>query len=97
MLGHSHSLAGGSPHAWHLLISCIPLLAAVTICITRVTDYWHHVWDVVAGFVLGVVIAYAAYRQLYPSPLHEDCNVQRCGSKPCDSRGEDQPVWQPPV
>lgn len=30
-------------------------------------DYWHHVEDVVAGFLLGATFSYAFYRQQYPA------------------------------
>ena len=29
-------------------------------------DYWHHWEDVCAGFLLGISIAYAFYRQQFP-------------------------------
>lgn len=30
-------------------------------------DYWHHWEDVTCGFLLGVLCAFASYRQHYPS------------------------------
>ena len=34
-------------------------------CVTR-QDYWHHWSDVLAGFILGCLIAYTFYRQQFP-------------------------------
>ncbi len=48
-----------------------------------VQDYWHHVEDVAAGFLLGLGFAYLSYRMHYPplmssrlgEPLVEDSDV----------------------
>ena len=37
--------------------------------LTRLQDYWHHVEDVAAGFALGLTMAYAFYRQIYPGVM----------------------------
>ncbi|KAL4067850.1 phosphatidic acid phosphatase type 2/haloperoxidase [Scleroderma yunnanense] len=55
--GHTHK-------AW---ISVTPLAGATLVAISRTMDYRHHFQDVVAGSLLGIFIAYFAYRQYYPS------------------------------
>ncbi|KAF9227605.1 PAP2-domain-containing protein [Gyrodon lividus] len=55
--GHAHK-------AW---ISVTPLFAATLVAVSRTMDYRHHWQDVVAGAILGFVIAYFAYRQYFPS------------------------------
>lgn len=36
---------------------------AVVCCITRITDYWHHPKDVVAGIILGILVAFVLFRK----------------------------------
>ncbi|KAH8556809.1 phosphatidic acid phosphatase type 2/haloperoxidase [Umbelopsis sp. PMI_123] len=48
-------------------IVSMPILGAVLVGVSRITDYKHHTWDVVAGALLGTIFAYFAYRQYYPS------------------------------
>ncbi|KIJ69223.1 hypothetical protein HYDPIDRAFT_79486, partial [Hydnomerulius pinastri MD-312] len=55
--GHAHK-------AW---ISVTPLFGATLVAISRTMDFRHHWQDVIAGAILGFVIAYFAYRQYFPS------------------------------
>lgn len=55
----------GSGHAWRLVAGGLPALGAVAVGVSRVTDYWHHWTDVVAGLVLGFTLAYVAFKQQY--------------------------------
>ena len=51
-----------------LVLSCIPFRQWLDIKPgVLLQDYWHHWEDVCAGFVLGISIAYAFYRQQYPA------------------------------
>lgn len=43
-----------SGEIWYLLIKFAPIIIAIFISATRITDYMHHVSDVVAGAVLGI-------------------------------------------
>ncbi|KAK8860161.1 hypothetical protein M9Y10_011825 [Tritrichomonas musculus] len=43
-----------SGEIWYLLIKFTPIIIAIFISATRITDYMHHVSDVVAGAVLGI-------------------------------------------
>jgi hypothetical protein len=41
----------------------MPALAALSVGISRVTDYWHHPTDVAAGLLLGCGVSWVCYRQ----------------------------------
>lgn len=45
----------------------MPILGAVLVGVSRITDYKHHTWDVVIAALLGTLFAVFAYRQYYPS------------------------------
>eukprot|EP00878_Enallax_costatus_P021035 GHUV01022254.1.p1 GENE.GHUV01022254.1~~GHUV01022254.1.p1 ORF type:complete len:161 (+),score=31.44 GHUV01022254.1:120-602(+) len=53
----------GSGHPWRLMVASLPAMAAVSVGITRYTDYWHHPTDIVAGLLLGCLISWLFYRQ----------------------------------
>lgn len=48
----------------------IPTLAAALIAISRIEDARHHPFDALFGSLLGIVVAWYAYRQYFP-PLNE--------------------------
>jgi len=50
-------------HPWKLFVSCLPSCGALFVAASRVSDYWHHSTDVIAGSVLGTIIAYISYKQ----------------------------------
>jgi len=50
-------------HPWKLFVSSLPSCGAVFVAASRVSDYWHHTTDVLAGSILGIVIAYISYKQ----------------------------------
>ncbi|KAG8217763.1 phosphatidic acid phosphatase type 2/haloperoxidase [Butyriboletus roseoflavus] len=54
-------------HAHKVWMSATPLAGATLVAISRTMDYRHHWEDVVAGAILGFVVAYFAYRQYFPS------------------------------
>lgn len=60
---------GGQP--WRIVIAVLPISGAVYIGLTRIEDYWHHWEDVLAGFILGSLVAYTFYRQQFP-PLNAE-------------------------
>jgi len=73
----------GSGHPLRLVVAGLPIAISAWIGITRLQDYWHHVEDVAAGFLLGLGFAYLSYRMHYPplmssrlgEPLVEDGDV----------------------
>lgn len=52
---------------WKTVIVLVPLLAAAMISITRIMDGRHHPFDVLSSSILGIFIAWVAYRQYFPS------------------------------
>ncbi|KAG7571140.1 hypothetical protein FFLO_00965 [Filobasidium floriforme] len=55
--------------SWLLLI---PVSAAALISISRTMDYRHHATDVIAGGIIGILVAWYCYRQYYPA-LTDPC------------------------
>ena len=55
---------------WKTVIVLIPLLAASMVAISRIMDARHHPFDVLSSSILGIFIAWVAYRQYFP-PLSE--------------------------
>lgn len=47
---------------WFVLIKFLPFALAIYISATRITDYMHHVSDVISGAVLGLGIGYITFR-----------------------------------
>lgn len=60
---HVMNKRGYTFKSWILLI---PIAAAFLISISRTMDYRHHATDVIAGGIIGALIAWYAYRQFYP-------------------------------
>lgn len=58
---------GNAFFAWLLFI---PMLGATLIAVSRTMDYRHHATDVIAGGLLGFVIALSAYHTYYPPLWH---------------------------
>lgn len=61
----------GSGHLYRAALALSPLLGATLVAVSRVNDYWHRWQDVAAGGALGLAVAWACYRQLYP-PLKDE-------------------------
>lgn len=59
----------GRGHVWKLVVSLVPTWLAIVIGITRIDDYMHHWTDVVAGWLLGMLVATMIYLMYYPSPF----------------------------
>ncbi|KZF26075.1 PAP2-domain-containing protein [Xylona heveae TC161] len=55
---------------WKTLIVLIPTLGAALIADSRIMDARHHPFDVITGSLIGIVVAWCAYRQYFP-PLKE--------------------------
>ncbi|KAI0403495.1 PAP2 superfamily-domain-containing protein [Xylaria palmicola] len=52
---------------WKLIAITVPILGAVLLCGTLVIDHTHSWYDIAAGATIGAVVAFAAYRMVYPS------------------------------
>lgn len=52
---------------WKTVIVMVPSLGAALIAISRIVDARHHPFDVIAGSLLGIAVAWASYRQYFPS------------------------------
>ncbi|KAL8662779.1 MAG: hypothetical protein Q9168_008201 [Polycauliona sp. 1 TL-2023] len=51
---------------WKTFIVMIPTLGAALIAVSRIMDARHHPFDVISGSMLGVLVAWGAYRQYFP-------------------------------
>lgn len=69
LAGKLHLFHPGHGHAALQWIVFIPMLGAVLIAVTRTMDYRHHATDVIAGGILGFIVAIAIYHIYYP-PLY---------------------------
>ncbi|KAG8708489.1 hypothetical protein FRC08_018862 [Ceratobasidium sp. 394] len=61
---HMFDQQGYTAKVW---LTLAPFLVALLVAISRTVDNRHHWQDVVAGGVVGMNLAYFAYRQYYPS------------------------------
>ncbi|TKY89481.1 hypothetical protein EX895_002012 [Sporisorium graminicola] len=64
---HLFDRRGHAVSAW---LCGIPLMAAALIAVSRTMDYRHHATDVLAGGLLGLVVAYWSYKLYYPPLNH---------------------------
>lgn len=51
---------------WRSFIVMVPTLGAALITGTRIMDARHHPFDVITGALLGILVAWGAYRQYFP-------------------------------
>ncbi len=56
-------------YTWKSWIILAPLSSASLIAISRTMDYRHHSTDIIAGGVIGILVAWFSYRQYYPVRL----------------------------
>lgn len=54
---------------WRTFIVLVPTLAASCVAGSRIMDARHHPFDVLFGSLLGILVAWASYRQYFP-PVH---------------------------
>lgn len=55
---------------WKTFIVMVPTLGAALIAGSRIMDARHHPFDVISGSMLGLLVAWASYRQYFP-PVSE--------------------------
>lgn len=52
---------------WKLFVVLTPTLGAALVAGSRIMDARHHPFDVISGSLIGMLFAWAAYRQYFPS------------------------------
>ena len=57
-----------------VLVALAPLVGAAEIAMSRMADYRHDVYDVTAGSLLGMSMAYFSYRRYFPGLRHSRCD-----------------------
>jgi len=55
------------PAYWKLIVTYMPILGAVLIGGALTIDEYHNWWDIVAGAIIGTMMAFSAYRMVYAS------------------------------
>jgi diacylglycerol diphosphate phosphatase/phosphatidate phosphatase len=60
--------------AWKLFVVMAPTLGASLVAGSRIMDARHHPFDVITGTLIGIVFAWAAYRQYFPAI--SDCHAK---------------------
>ncbi|ORY82043.1 phosphatidic acid phosphatase type 2/haloperoxidase, partial [Protomyces lactucae-debilis] len=60
-------LMDGRGHIWKVVVVMIPIAAATLVAVSRIMDKRHHAFDVLFGSALGIICAWVAYRQYFPS------------------------------
>ncbi|QRW24256.1 phosphatidate phosphatase PPAPDC1A [Rhizoctonia solani] len=68
---HMFDEQGYTAKVW---VALAPLLIALLVAISRTVDNRHHWQDVTVGAVVGMNLAYFAYRQYYPSLADKLCH-----------------------
>ncbi|TKA58554.1 hypothetical protein B0A53_00295 [Rhodotorula sp. CCFEE 5036] len=69
---HLFDHRGYTVKAW---VAIAPLIGATLIAVSRTMDYRHHATDVIAGSILGALIALVTYHLYYPSLFSPKCHL----------------------
>jgi PAP2 superfamily len=78
---------GHTSKAW---IALTPLIGAALIAISRTMDNRHHWQDVTTGSILGLILAFFAYRQYYP-PLSSPISHRPYKPRTLHDKGQHAP------
>ncbi|EHA57931.1 hypothetical protein MCOR27_007125 [Pyricularia oryzae] len=75
LASHSRAVAAvrlqaAAPPLYLLLIACLPTFGAIFISGSRWFDYRHHAFDIITGFLIGVITAVFAFRY-YHLPISQ--------------------------
>jgi len=57
-----------APPTHGILLPLVPICLALYICTTRYSDFKHHGFDIIAGAIIGAVVAWLSFR-LYHLPI----------------------------
>jgi len=57
----------GSGVVWKVFAVAVPVWGACVLSLTRLVDYTHNWYDILAGAVIGIFFAFACYRSYYRS------------------------------
>jgi hypothetical protein len=63
-----HRSQAAAPPVHGIILPLISICVALYICTTRYSDFKHHGFDIIAGAIIGAVVAYLSFR-LYHLPL----------------------------
>lgn len=74
LAGKFHLYGGRKGYAAVQWLVFIPMIGAALIAVSRTMDYRHHATDVIAGGILGTIIAISSYFTYYPSLFHPQCH-----------------------
>jgi diacylglycerol diphosphate phosphatase/phosphatidate phosphatase len=58
---------GRRVHHWKLVMFVLPWLFAVVVAASKVLDGWHHPADVIAGAIIGTILAHLAFKMVFRS------------------------------
>jgi len=70
------------PRSWKLFVVFFPILAATVLSLTRLLDYTHHWYDIMAGAIIGISFSFVAYRMQYYSIFNPENNHKLLPRKP---------------
>ncbi|CAO1630512.1 unnamed protein product [Parajaminaea phylloscopi] len=68
---HLYGTKGYAAVQWLVFV---PMIGATLIAVSRTSDYRHHASDVIAGGILGAVVAVSTYFTYYPGLFHRECH-----------------------
>ena len=58
-----------------VLIVLAPLIGALLVAISRLANYSHDIYDITAGSILGMTVAWLSYRRYYRPLKHTKCEI----------------------
>jgi len=87
---------------WKMFVVLTPSLAAALIAGTRIMDARHHPFDVLSGCLIGILMAWLAYRQYFPSISDFRAKgraypMRTWGKEPIGIRPADKYDYQDPI
>ena len=84
--------AGSPDAAWALVIAALPSIFGAWVGATRVIDYYHNASDVLAGGLIGVVIATLVFRIYFAELIDARAGKERRQMPPPRGPGQSSSV-----